>query len=89
MVLGLLTLAAIPTTIGTVEAINQNKRAKREAKRDAKFALDVYCDSASRKRQQVHGKSIVLKDNKAWVYFIFFAMLFFFSFLLFFSVSVF
>ena len=64
MVLGLLALAAIPTTIGTAEAISQNKRIKREAKRDARFALDVYCDAKSRKRDQIHGKSIVLKENK-------------------------
>lgn len=64
MVLGLLALAAIPTTIGTTEAINQKKRVDREAKRDAKFTLDVYCDAKSRKRTQVHGKNIVLKDSK-------------------------
>lgn len=64
MVLGLLTLAAIPTTIGTAEAIKQSTRAKLEAKRDAKFTLEVYCDANSRKRDQVHGKQIVLRNNK-------------------------
>ena len=67
MVLGLLTLAAIPTTIGTAEAINQSNRAKLEAKRDAKFTLEVYCDAQSRKRDQVHGKRVVLRDNKAFL----------------------
>ena len=62
--LGLLAIAAIPATIGTTEAINQRNRQDRESKRDARFALDVYCESPSRKRDQVHRKTIVLRDNK-------------------------
>ena len=64
MVLGLLAIAAIPATIGTTEAINQRRRRDRESKRDARFALDVYCESPSRKRDQVHGKTVVFRDNK-------------------------
>ncbi len=67
MVLGLLAIAAIPTTLGTAEAIKQNKRIQSDAKRDARFAIDVYCESPSRKRDQVNGKTIVLRENKAGV----------------------
>lgn len=64
MVLGLLSLAAIPTAIGTAEAISQKKKVDLDVKRDAKFTIDVYCEAKSRKRSQLHGKTIILKDDK-------------------------
>lgn len=67
MVIGLLTLAAIPTTIGVAEGVSHQRRQDREdadESRTAKFHLDVYCDAKSSKRDQVHGKRVVLRDDK-------------------------
>ncbi|KAI9780717.1 MAG: hypothetical protein M1816_002766 [Peltula sp. TS41687] len=67
MVLGLLSLAAIPTAIGTAEAVSHKNKVEQDAKRDARFAIDVFCDAQSRKRSQVHRKTIILKDSKMYV----------------------
>ncbi|KAF2277878.1 uncharacterized protein EI97DRAFT_373854 [Westerdykella ornata] len=64
-------LAAIPTAIGTsvgaAEAIRQQDVLDEEAESDERqhpFHLDVYCDAQSRKRDEVHGSMVVLKDGK-------------------------
>ncbi|KAF2450648.1 hypothetical protein P171DRAFT_350055 [Karstenula rhodostoma CBS 690.94] len=67
MVLDLLTLAAIPTAVGTSEAVHQQRLLDEEAEseeRQAPFYLDVYCDAESRKRDEVHDAIIILKDGK-------------------------
>ena len=67
MVLDLLTLTAIPTAVGASEAVHQQRLLDEEAESDerqAPFYLDVYCDSQSRKRNQVDGAAVVLRDGK-------------------------
>ncbi|KAL9605374.1 MAG: hypothetical protein Q9179_001431 [Wetmoreana sp. 5 TL-2023] len=82
MVLGLLTLAAIPTTIGVAEGISSTKKkdseeeedpfvtATTEAQRMRKFRLQCYCDARSSKAKEINGGSVVLHDDCMlnWIY---------------------
>jgi hypothetical protein len=77
MVLDLLSLAiGIPAAggvssgiaVATSEVVRQQEREDREEQsRMRDFHLDVFCDARSRKRSQVHGSMIVLKDGKLWL----------------------
>lgn len=67
MVLGLLALAAIPTTIGVAEGVAEQRRKNDHddnASRLAKFHLDIYCDARSRRSKEIHGRRVVLRNNK-------------------------
>ena len=67
MVFGLLTIAALPTTIGVAEGIssrNKEKDATNDEELMRKFTLDCFCDAQSRKRGEVHGGRVVLRDGK-------------------------
>ena len=67
MVLDLLTLAALPVTVGATEAVRQQHLFDEEAEseeRQQPFYLDVYCDAPSKKRDEVHDAIVVLKDGK-------------------------
>ena len=70
MVLGLLTIAAIPTTIGVSEGISSRNKEKDTADDEElmrKFALECYCDASSRKRGEVHGGRVVLRNEKLYI----------------------
>lgn len=67
VLLDLLTIAGIPTAVGASEAVHQQELLDEEAEapeRQEPFYLDVYCDVQSRKKDEVHGAIIVLKDGK-------------------------
>jgi hypothetical protein len=67
MVLGLLTIAAIPTTIAVAEGISEQRKKndeKDDEARTAKFYLDVYCEAKSRRTKEIHGKRCVLRNDK-------------------------
>lgn len=67
MVLGLLTITSIPTVIGVAEGVsnrNQKKDEEEEKRRMAKFNLDVYCEAKSSKTKDVHGRRVVVRDEK-------------------------
>lgn len=66
MVLGILTsLAACPAIVGTTEAVRQGQRTnKKEEHRGRKSNLLVTCSDPSRKARDIHGGTIVLRDNK-------------------------
>ena len=67
VLLDLLTIAGIPTAVGASEAVHQQQLLDEEAEgpeRQEPFYLDVYCDVQSRKKDEVHGAIIVLKDGK-------------------------
>ena len=67
MVLDLLTIAGLPTAVGASEAVHQQQLLDEKAEapeRQEPFYLDVYCDAQSRKKEEVHGTIIVLKDGK-------------------------
>ena len=74
MVIGLLTLAAIPTTIGVAEGVNAENKdndadtsSKTEAERMRKFNLECYCESNSRKAKEIHGGEVVLRNDKIYI----------------------
>ena len=74
MVIGLLTLAAIPTTIGVAEGVNSenkgndaNTSSETEAERMRKFILECYCESNSRKAKEIHGGKVVLRNDKIYI----------------------
>lgn len=74
MVIGLLTLAAIPTTIGVAEGVNAEDKdndaeasSKAEAERMRKFNLECYCESNSRKAKEIHGGKVVLRNDKIYI----------------------
>jgi len=71
-------LASLPLSIATVEGIrhqretNASRRSEKvkdavEQRRLQDFKLEVYCDAASRKRDQVHGKRVVLSNGKLYL----------------------
>lgn len=67
MELGLLAIAAIPTTIGVWQSVEEGKKAKKEAadeRRMQKFNLEVYCDAESEGAKEIDGKRVVMRGNK-------------------------
>ncbi len=69
MVLGLITaIAACPAIIGTTEAVGQGQRQnKRQQHRGRKSNLLVTCSDPSRKARDIHGGTVVLRDNKVGI----------------------
>lgn len=67
VLLDLLTIAGLPTAVGASEAVHQQQLLDEEAEapeRQEPFYVDVFCDAQSRKKDEVHGTIIVLKDGK-------------------------
>lgn len=67
MVLDLLTLTGLPVAIGATEAVRHQRVFDEEAEseeRQQPFYLDVYCDTPSKKRDEVHDTIVVLKEGK-------------------------
>lgn len=74
MVLGLLTLAAIPTVTGVAEGVSaqnaENKpqtSSKTEAERMRKFNLECFCDDTGKDTAAINGRPIILRGGKAWI----------------------
>ncbi|CZT41954.1 uncharacterized protein RSE6_01777 [Rhynchosporium secalis] len=69
MPLGILTsIAACPAIIGTTEAVRQGqKQNAKEAHRGRKANLYVSCNDPSRKSRDIHGGTVVLRNNKLYV----------------------
>jgi hypothetical protein len=70
MVIGLLTLTAIPVVTGVAQGLShQRSAAERRAddRRMAKFYLDIYCDAKSSLTKYVHGRRVALRDGKCWI----------------------
>ncbi|KAH9214908.1 hypothetical protein DL95DRAFT_245895, partial [Leptodontidium sp. 2 PMI_412] len=67
MPLGILTsIAARPAIIGTTEAVRQGqKQNAKEAHRGRKANLYVTCNDPSRKSRDIHGGTVVLRNNKS------------------------
>ncbi|KAL8680509.1 MAG: hypothetical protein Q9186_003308 [Xanthomendoza sp. 1 TL-2023] len=82
MVLGLLAIAAIPTTIGVAESISASKKknsdddeeqdpfvtATTEPQRMRKFHLRCYCDGKSSKAKEIDGGMVGLRDQRVGFY---------------------
>jgi len=61
-------VASIPTVIGVAEGVSEQRKqnqAKADEKRMAKFYLDVFCEDKPEEAKNVHGKRVVLRNNKA------------------------
>ena len=70
MVLGLLAIAAIPTTIGVAEAISEGRKEhdpETEQERMRKFHLECFCEANGRKAKEIDGRQIVLRGEKLYV----------------------
>lgn len=67
MVLDLLGLVGLPTAIAVVAGARHQEskdREENEQRRMKDFHIEIYCDSNSRKKDQVHGTIVVLRDHK-------------------------
>lgn len=67
MVIGLLTLTAIPTTTGVAFGTSEQRKAnqrKEDARRMVKFHIDARCDGDTDDDRTVHGRRVVVRDNK-------------------------
>lgn len=70
MVLGLLAIAAIPTTIGVAEGISEGRKKRdpeTEEERMRKFRLECFCKANSQKAKELDGGHIVLREEKLYV----------------------
>jgi len=70
MVLGLLALAALPTTIGIAEGVSSRNKQKETAADEElmrKFTLDCFCDAQSRKRTEIHSGRVVLRNEQLYI----------------------
>ncbi|KAG8533959.1 uncharacterized protein KY384_001701 [Bacidia gigantensis] len=72
MVIGLLTLAAIPTTIGVAEGVSRRDEANKDAKdrieqQMRKFNIECYCDSPQGKAKAINGGTVVLRNDKLYI----------------------
>jgi hypothetical protein len=70
MVLGIITsIAACPAIVGTTEAVRQGQsQNKREQHRGRKSNLLVTCSDPSRKARDIHGGTVILRNNKVSTY---------------------
>jgi len=62
-----LSWAGMGITVGGSEAVHRQRILDEEAEAEERleeFALDVFCDAKSRKKDEVHGAIVVLKDGK-------------------------
>lgn len=67
MVIGLLSIASIPTVTGTAIAVSEQRKAnerKNDARRMAKFHVDAECTGDTQEDCEVNGRRVVLRDNK-------------------------
>jgi hypothetical protein len=69
VVLDLIALAGFPVALSTIEGARHQKSKERslhdeDQLRLRDFNLEVYCDGESRKRDQVHGASVILRDGR-------------------------
>ena len=70
MVLGLLAIAAIPTTIGVTKGISEGRKEKdpaTEEERMRKFRLECFCEANSRKAKEINGGHVVLRGEKLYI----------------------
>ena len=72
MVIGLLTIAGIPTTIGVAQGISRRDEANKAEKEQAqqqmrKFCLECYCENPTGGATSLSGGRVVLKDGKMYI----------------------
>ncbi|KAB8259108.1 VPS28-domain-containing protein [Aspergillus pseudonomiae] len=70
MVIGLLTIAAIPTVTGVALGVSEQRKAnerKNDERRMAKFLIDVETNGETQEDSEVCGKRFVLRNNKVYL----------------------
>ncbi|KAE8148203.1 VPS28 protein-domain-containing protein [Aspergillus avenaceus] len=70
MVIGLLTLAAIPTVTGVALGVSEQRKAnerRNDERRMAKFLVDVETEGETQEDGEVSGKRFVLRNNKVYL----------------------
>lgn len=72
MVLGLLAIAAIPTTIGVAEGISEGRKEEEkdpatEEERMRKFNLECFCEANSQAAKGIDGGHVILRRDKLYI----------------------
>ncbi|KAL5342459.1 VPS28 protein-domain-containing protein [Aspergillus crustosus] len=70
MVIGLLAITAIPTVTGIALGCSEQRKQNRrddDEKRMEKFYTDVECIEDDAEASELHGKRVVLRDNKVYI----------------------
>lgn len=70
MVIGLLTLSAIPTVTGTALGVSEQRKANErneDERRMAKFHIDIQCDGDIQEADILRGRRAVLRNNKVYL----------------------
>ena len=70
MVLGLLALAALPTTLGVAEGISSSQKETDPTTQETllwKFQLECFCTPNSPKAKKINGGRVVLRDQKLYI----------------------
>lgn len=67
MVIGLLTLASIPTVTGVAFGTSEQRKAnqrREDARRMVKFNIDAQCGGDTDDDRDVHGRRVVVRNEK-------------------------
>lgn len=67
MVLGLLAITSIPTVTGVAFATSEQRKAnqrKEDARRMIKFNIDAECDGDTDDDRELHGRRVVVRNEK-------------------------
>lgn len=70
MVIGLLILTSIPTVTGVAQAMSAQKtteQRQKDERRMKKFHIDVHCEADGSRINEIHGKRLVLRDDRVWI----------------------
>jgi hypothetical protein len=70
MVIGLLAITAIPTVTGVAMGVSEQRKAnerKMDARRMARFNIDIETSGETQEEDEIRGKRIVLRDNKVHI----------------------
>ncbi|KAI9667101.1 MAG: hypothetical protein M1831_001278 [Alyxoria varia] len=68
--LGLLGVTAVPTTVGVTQGIRQNNQQedeKTDERRSTECNLSVFCGAEDEAQSQIHGKHVVLRNDKVYI----------------------
>jgi len=70
MVIGLLSIAAIPTVTGVSLGVSEQRKRNTQAndeRRMAKFNIDVFCAGQSPTAKSLNGRRVVVRDGKIYI----------------------
>jgi hypothetical protein len=67
MVIGLLSLASIPTVTGVAFGVSEQRKSnqrREDARRMVKFNIDAQCSGNTDDDRDVHGRRVVVRNDK-------------------------